>query len=752
MSDAAALPTKQNLETMVRRKHAMLLYDSLNHYRNLASRYIANGLLQNDRCIMATDQYTHDQIREDFKRLDVDVDSFIQKGQLILVNVRESYAMDREFDPDETLKTWQRLTDTACQDGFDRLRVVGEATFVYGKPELYKKLIYYENIINKELFPKYSHCSMCVYARELYPPEVIKAVIQAHPLLVYNDQIIESNIYYVPPEIYFRKTSKEEEIDRWLENMAASNATSQALIQSEEKFRTIFHNAGDIFYIHDLTADNLPGTIFEVNDEAVRRMGYTREEFFQMSPLDFSDVSFTDAGQIVKELTSNGHATFEARHRTKNGEMIPVEVSSHLFSLKGKDTVFSVVRDITFRKQAEEREKDLQDQLRQLQKNEAIGTLTGGIAHDFNNILTIILGYTELAQMQLDRKDPVHASLDQVRQGCTRARDIIHQLLTFVRKKDQEKTHADIRPLIKEGVKMLRSTMPSGIEFKIDIPHDKDFPLVNVNATQIHQVLINLCTNACHAMAAMDSGTLYIEVAALELDDPAAIHHELTDGSYIRIHVQDTGTGIQPENLERIFEPYFTTKGPLEGTGLGLPVVQGIVRSHGGAIVYASEPGKGTTFDVYLPVASTNDRKTFEKKYNAPLPQGTETILFVDDEEVLIKLGCERLSRLGYRVRATTDPKEALSLFTSDPRAFDLVLTDMTMPGMSGLSLANLIKKIDPTTPIILCSGFHKTVSASSPRKSGIDLYLDKPVDLPTLAFSVRNLLDNFVNVPSDSL
>jgi PAS domain S-box-containing protein len=701
---------------------------------------------------MATDQYAPDQIREDFERLDVDMDSFMQKGQLILLNVRKSYAKDREFDPDNTLKTWQRVTETACQDGFDRLRVVGEATFVYGKPELYKKLIYYENIINRELFPKYSHISMCVYARDLYPPEVIKAVIQAHPLLVYNDRMIDSNIYYVPPEIYFRKNSKEEEIDRWLENMAASNATNQALIQSEEKFRTIFHNAGDVFYIHDLNADNLPGTIFEVNDEAVRKMGYTREEFFQMSPLDFSDKSSMDAGQIIKDLTSTGHATFESRHRTKQGLCIPVEVSSHLFSLEGKYTVFSVVRDITFRKQAEEREKHLQDQLLQLQKNEAIGTLTGGIAHDFNNILTIILGYTELAQMQLDKKDPVHASLDQVREGCARARDIIRQLLSFARKKDQEKTNADIRPLIKEGVKMLRSTIPSGIEFKIDIPDDKDFPLVNVDATQIHQVLINLCTNACHAMAAMDTGTLRIGISAFELDDPTPVHNGLADGPSIRIRVQDTGTGIQPENLERIFEPYFTTKGPLEGTGLGLSVVQGIVKSHGGIIRCSSEPGKGTTFDVYLPVASNNDRKTFEKEYNAPLPQGTEIILLVDDEEDLINLGRERLSRLGYRVQTATDPKQALSWFVSDPWAFDLVLTDMTMPGMNGLSLANRIKKINPATPVILCSGFHETVSTSSVRKAGIDLYLDKPVDLPTLAFSVRNLLDNFVNVPSDSL
>ena len=741
MSDPTAMPLEKKLETMVLRKHAMLLYDSLEHYRNLAARYVADGLMHNERCVMATDHYTPDQIRWDFENLGVDMDSFVQKGQLILVSVQESYSKGKEFDPDETLKTWQTLTDKACEDGFHRLRVVGEATFVAGKPELYKKLIYYENIINRELFPHYPHVSMCVYAKDRYPPEVIKAAIKAHPLLVYNDRVFSSNIYFIPPEIYFRKTAKEEEIDRWLGNMAANNTMAQALIRSEEKLRTIFNNANDLFYIHTTTEDDLPGTIIEVNDEAVCTMGYTREEFSRMSPRDFSKKPSDNVREVMQALNSRGHATFESEHATKDGRIIPVEVSSHIFTLQGKKTVFSVVRDITARKEAEERESQLQKQLRLLQKNEAIGTLTGGIAHDFNNILTIIMGYTELAQTRLDPQNPVHAYLDQVNTGGKRARDIIRQLLTFARKEEHLKKNADIRPVIKEGVKMLRSTIPSGIDFKVDISQDRDFPQIYADVTQLHQVLVNLCTNASHAMG-NDNGILTVELHDVILDDPITMEQELPAGPYLLLRVTDTGTGISPENMERIFEPYFTTKGPEQGTGLGLSVVQGIVMSHGGGIRCRSEPGEGTTFEVYLPVAPSEKQEADTQHPDPSLPRGTENILFVDDEESLVNLGQIRLSKLGYTVRGTTDPQEALAWFTADPQSFDLIISDMSMPGMNGLTLAARIKAIDSSTPVILCSGFNKTVSEATARDQGIDLYLDKPVDLPLLGASIRKILD----------
>ncbi|WP_462325203.1 MEDS domain-containing protein [Desulfoplanes sp.] len=744
MSANDTMPTQQNLETMVRRKHVMLLYDSMDHYRRLASRYISDGLEKNDRCIMATDQYSPDQIRTDFDKLGVDMDRSIAKGQLILLSVKDSYSQTKEFDPDETLKIWQNLTDKACEEGYDRLRVIGEATFALAKPGLYKKLIHYENIINKELFPHYPHISTCIYAKDLYPPEVIKAAIQAHPMLVYNDRIYTTNIYYIPPEIYFRKRAKEREVDRWLDNMAANNSTAQALVQSEEKLRTIFNNANDGFYIHHIGPNNLPGTFIAVNDQAVNITGYTREELLQMSPLDFADREQSHMQNTMQELLTKGHATFESQHRTKSGSSFPVEVSSHMFSLRGLRTVFSAVRDITLRKQTEEHERELQEQMRQLQRSEVLGTMTGGVAHDFNNILTIIMGYTELAQSKLEGNSPAHNNLEQVQKGAMRARDIIKQLLTFARKKNNALEDLDIRPVVKEGLKMLRSTIPKGIDFSVAVPRENDFPRVRADATQIHQVLVNLCTNAAHAMGS-GTGTLGLKLETLPLKAPVPIAPELLPGNYVRMSISDTGEGIAPENMHRIFAPYFTTKDSHKGTGLGLSVVQGIVKSHNGAIRCTSESGHGTTFEVYLPVAAEIDRhpRTAGSASSLPIPTGNATVLFVDDEEDLVSLGRQRLTRLGYRVQVATDPRGALEMFTADPEKFDMVITDMTMPGMDGLALAQRIKETNPQTPVILCSGFSDTLSGKSTKDLGVDLYLDKPIELSTLACAIRDLLKN---------
>lgn len=729
------------LSTMIERKHVMLLYDSLEHYRCTACRYIRDGLEHNERCVMATDQYPHCMIKKDFSLQGFDIDPYVQKGQLILANVRDSYNQDTGFDPNETIKKWQTMTDQACADGYNRLRTVGEAIFVSDKPELNKELIYYENIINQELFPFYPFLSICVYAKELYPPEVIKAAIKAHPMLIYNDVLFNTNIYYVPPEIYFRENSQEKEIDRWLANMAATNASAQALAQSEEKFRTIFNNANDGFFIHALDEDNRPGLFLEVNDAALRALGYSRDELLHLSPLDLIANDYSELKNIIEDLLTKGHATFERLFYAKDGVTHPVEISSYLFTFKDSPTVFSVARDLSSRKQAEEQEKHLQEQLRQLQKTEALGTLTGGIAHDFNNILAIIMGYTELAQRQLPKETPVQTSLREIHSGCLRARDIIRQLLTFARKETPQKKMLDIRPVIKEGLKMLRSTLPSGIRFDIDIPQGA-FPLIKADLTQIHQILLNLCTNASHAMH-NTSGVLSVRLQEVSLDPPEAVDLHLMPGPHVLLSVQDTGEGISPENRERIFEPYFTTKKTLEGTGLGLSVVQGIVTNHEGAIRCLSKKGEGTVFDIFF---QAHPHKTSSAQHGEPyksLPRGTETILLVDDEKSIVLLGEIRLTRLGYTVQSTQDPAQALTWFRSNPAKFDLVITDMNMPGMTGIALSRKLQAIDKDTPIILCSGFSSDMTGVSNPDSGITLYLDKPVDMSTWAISVRKVLDN---------
>ncbi|MCK9174866.1 MAG: MEDS domain-containing protein [Desulforhopalus sp.] len=738
------LMTELPMDTMIKQKHVMLLYDSLEYYRYTACRYIRDGLEHNERCVMATDEYPHDMIKKDFADMGFESAPYIEKGQLIFVSVKEAYSGNRAFDPNETMKDWQVMTDQACADGYNRLRIVGEATFGGSRdtPESYRDLIYYENIINKDLFPFYPFLSLCVYAKELYPPEVIKAAIQAHPMLIYNDALFTTNIYYVPPEIYFQERAQEEEIDRWLANVAANNATAQELVESEKKFRTIFNNANDRFFIHALTEDNLPGPFLEVNDEAVRALGYSRDELLHLSPQD-QELMANEPGHIsrvMNELLTKGHATFESRHCTKDGTIHPVEVSSHLFSLKKTPVVFSVARDISSRKQAEKREKNLLEQLRQLQKTEAMGTLAGGIAHDFNNILTIIMGYTELAMGQLSLESPAQKSLQRAHSGCVQAKEVVGQLLTFARKEKQQKEDLDIRPVIKESLEMLRSTIPDSIGFTLDLPPN-GFPLIKANPTQIQQILLNLCTNASHAMQ-HTSGVLTVRVQEVSLPPPEAFDLHLMPGLHVLLSVQDTGKGISPADREHIFEPYFTTKNAQEGTGLGLSVVQGIVKSHAGEIRCSSKLGQGTTFDVFFPGHVNGKAAAPHEEIPQSLPRGTETVLFVDDEKEIALLGERHLTLLGYTVCSATEPLQALALFRSDPKKFNLVITDKCMPGMDGFSLAREIHAIDKDIPIIMCSGFNNAIADKSNPACEIVRYLDKPVDKSVFAHAIREVLD----------
>ena len=726
------------LTSIVGQKHAMLLYDSMEYYRNIAFHYIRDGLENGDKCIVATDQYRPTMISEDFERHGLDKDSYIENGHLRLLDVRESYAESSKFNAEKTLKKWQKMSLEAQEKGFRNLRVLGEATFALERSGLTSDLIYYENLLNRDLFPRYPMISICVYAKNLYPSDTIKAAIKAHPMLIYNDSLYKNNIYYIPPEIYFQENSRKE-IEHWLENVKKNNAAVQALDENEKKFRTIFNNTIDAFYIHTINNDDSPGPFIEVNDQACRMLGYTRDELLCMTPLDFKSNSQKDPLAMFRKVLSQGHATFETGHIAKDGAIIPVEISSYKFILNGAQTIFSVARNITDREQSNLREKKLQEQLRQLQKIEALGTLTGGIAHDFNNILSIMLGYTELSQARIPQDNPAQASLKNVKDACFRARDIVHQLLTFARRGEHEKKEMDIRLVIKEGLKMLRSTLPSSIDFQIDIPTG-DFPHIRGDVVQIHQIMVNLCTNASHAMREK-GGILTIRMQHLQIDHPEEFDPNITPGEFIHLSVQDTGEGISSTEIGRIFDPYFTTQNRATGSGLGLSVVQGIIKTHEGGIKVSSESGKGTTFDIFFPVMARPSSMSKNERPPEPV-HGNERILFVDDEEVLTTMSRERLEQLGYTVRATTDPIQAFEWFRTDASQFDLVITDMTMPGMTGIKLSQKLHALRNDIPIILCSGFNNIISKTSWQDSGIALYLNKPMNLNKLARSIRKVLD----------
>lgn len=379
----------------------------------------------------------------------------------------------------------------------------------------------------------------------------------------------------------------------------------------------------------------------------------------------------------------------------------------------------------------------LESQLRQIQKMEAIGTFAGGIAHDFNNILATIVGYTELVLGQTTQNTPLNDDMQKVLRSALRARDLVKQILTFSRQAEQEIQPVQVNLIVKEASKILRSFLPSSIEIRRNIESNA---LVLADPTQVHQVLMNLCANAQHAMR-KTGGVLDVSLIEVDMDaELAAGYSDASVGPYLRLTVADSGEGMQPGVQEKIFDPFFTTKGKEEGTGLGLAVVHGIVKSCGGFITVDSQQNKGSTFNVFLPIIQAEAQP--QSKIEGPLPTGRERVLFVDDEKLIVDIGKQMLEGNGYQVTPRTSSVEALELFKARPDDFDLLVTDMTMPNMSGLELACEIFRLKPDMPVILCTGFSETINEAGARAAGIKAFLYKPVTMDALTRAARKVLD----------
>jgi signal transduction histidine kinase/ActR/RegA family two-component response regulator len=390
-------------------------------------------------------------------------------------------------------------------------------------------------------------------------------------------------------------------------------------------------------------------------------------------------------------------------------------------------------------KKRDSEKKQLEEQLLHSQKMEAIGTLAGGIAHDFNNILGVIVGYTELALLDIPETDPLRGKLDQVLKASGRATDLVKQILAFSRKDKQKLAPIRIDPIVKEAIKMLRSSLPTTIAIRTDIK--KINSSILSDPSQIHQILMNLCTNASHAMPDK-KGVLEVSLDEVDIDqDKASKHADLQTGRYQRLTVRDNGEGIKPEIMDRIFDPFFTTKGPGKGTGMGLAVVHGIVKRCKGAIIFDSKPGKGTTFQIFFPIVDSNTPEQLEIHKN--IPDGNEKILYIDDEKQIINLGREILEELGYKVVAKTTATDAIEVFRAAPDSFDVVITDMTMPEMTGIELAGQISIIRPGIPIILCSGYHANITKEKVREAGIREIIMKPFAINEIACAIRDVLEN---------
>ena len=420
-------------------------------------------------------------------------------------------------------------------------------------------------------------------------------------------------------------------------------------------------------------------------------------------------------------------------YRKKNdGTSYELDVTiSPVREQSGKIINSSIIeRDVTH-------EAILEQHLRQQQKMEALGTLAGGIAHDFNNILMPIMINTELSLYDTPEASPINQYLKTVLQAAQRGQELVKQIIAFSRQKEQERSPIRITPVIKETLKFLRASLSQDIEIRENF--NVESGMITADPTQIHQVLMNLCSNAVHAMREK-GGVLEVSLADVEVDAHTLTKHlDLKPGPYLKLTVSDTGQGMDQELIKRIFDPFFTTKKPGEGTGMGLAVVHGIVKRHEGAIITYSEPGKGSTFNVFFPRIQ-GDLEQGTVKLEA-IPMGKERILFVDDEEVQCRSGQHLLGRLGYTVITTTDSLEALEIFRAQPDAFNLVITDQSMPRLMGIQLAEKLMHIRPDIPIILCTGFSEVVDGKEAKAMGIQEFMMKPFSARQLAETIRRIL-----------
>jgi PAS domain S-box-containing protein len=533
--------------------------------------------------------------------------------------------------------------------------------------------------------------------------------------------------------------TENDRVDRlWsFTDISEQKQTEKALRESQDRLESIFRVAPAGFgHIRERV-------LLEVNSRVCEMTGHSEEELVGRNArlLYPTQADYAYVGEeMYRQIEEKGIGVVETRWQHRDGRVLEIFMASTPLDpgdLK-KGVIFTAL-DITDRKRAEEENRQLHAQLTQVQKMEAIGTLAGGIAHDFNNILGAVIGYAELARESVTSGTHLARDLDQILKAGNRAKDLVKQILAFSRQAETEPITLYPAPIVKEVIKMLRPSLPTTISIAQTI-EAKAGP-VHIDPTQLHQMLMNLCTNAYHAMEA-NGGTLTISLDERQLDSGTLPDQpQLRPGRYVHLAVGDTGCGIAPEIRKRIFDPFFTTKETGKGTGMGLSILHGIVNSQNGCITLDSVLGKGTTFHIYLPVCE--QVPTTMGTQVEPLPTGHEHILLIDDEEILTTMTREILERLGYRVTVRTSSLEALTTFQNQPTQFDLVITDQTMPGMTGLDLARRMMQIRADIPIILCTGFSTRISEQSIKAAGIREFALKPLTKSDLAPLIRRVLGN---------
>ncbi len=525
--------------------------------------------------------------------------------------------------------------------------------------------------------------------------------------------------------------------DGIIEDISERKQAEKALLESEERFRHLTAAAFEGIMISE------DGRIKDVNDQALRLLGYERSEVIGREIVEF--VSPETREFVAENIRTQCESAYKHQMVRKDGSLFDAEAQAKRMQAGERSLTITAIRDISDRLQNEQKQKYLEEQLRQMQKMEALGTLAGGIAHDFNNILTGILGNVQLAEMDLEAGHPALPSLEASAQACRRARDLVARILSFSRLEHDNRTPGPLGPTVLEAVALLRVGLPGNIEVRTEV--DDACPSVMFDSSQIHQVILNLGTNSIHALKE-HGGTVAVELRSVEPSVALMVRHpQVTRSHTVRLTLRDNGCGMSPSVLKRVFEPFYTTKANGKGTGLGLAMVHAIVTAHQGAIVIDSAPGSGTAFNLYFPGAgdaapgAAPQARALHPGDLSSFGNGRK-ILLVDDQETVRHTGSELLRRLGFSPMAFERPADALAAFGAAPSEIAAVISDLTMPEMTGLELAQQIIAIRPDTPVIIASGYLPSETEQKARALGVRCVVSKPFELRELTVRIRAVLD----------
>jgi PAS domain S-box-containing protein len=536
-----------------------------------------------------------------------------------------------------------------------------------------------------------------------------------------------------------------EQSNRELKREISERTRIEHQLQESQKFiQQIIETTPNLIYIYNLVERKNE----YANRELTDILGYSPEDVIELDSKLLDNLLHPDDipaavahHEKLRSADSDNpvEITYRARHR--NGSWRWLRSRELPFARSADDKVTKILglaEDITESIKAEQTRKRYEQRLRQTQKMEAIGTLAGGFAHDFNNILAAILGYADLARLDLDEKSLSHQQIGEVIKAGHRARELVSQILAFTRQEHLGRIPVQLSKTLQETVALIRTSMPEAIEITTDI--EQKTGNILADPTQIHQIVQNLCNNAAQSMNLQGRLDVKLRIRKFS-DEELSAHPYSVPGNYLQLSISDTGAGIASEHLDRVFDPYFTTRDIGKGSGMGLAIVAGIMKSHDGFIEVESESGKGTTFNLYFPEA-VSPEKTSDTAKSTGTPRGGEHILIVDDEESIVKMTKMRVERLGYTATATTSSKQALELFLADPDQFDLVITDLVMPEYTGDQLAREFLRVRAQLPVIICSGYNSHIGYNSDYIHGSCRFLMKPVPHEELARSIRDALD----------